>query len=259
MTTTIYYFSATGNSLMVAKDLSEQLTDANMVKISKNNLSIVEDTQSDKIGFVFPIYYWGVPVIVKNFIKNLLISKNAYVFAIATYGGMVGTPFSQIKKVLAKKGVKLFASFAVNMPGNCQLMLETASEEEQRKLLKDEKKQIQIIASSIISNQKVEFKTNAIMNSVYNLLYTLTFRPRAVGKNFWTDERCTGCGLCSNVCPASNIVMYDGKPKWNRECESCLACMQWCPQKSIQYKKVTIKRGRYHNPNINVNEIIQKR
>ncbi len=35
MSTTIYYFSATGNSLKVTKDLSEQLTDTKIIQISK--------------------------------------------------------------------------------------------------------------------------------------------------------------------------------------------------------------------------------
>ncbi|NRV63944.1 flavodoxin [Clostridium beijerinckii] len=35
MNTTIYYFSGTGNSLKVANDLSNQLTDSKIVKISK--------------------------------------------------------------------------------------------------------------------------------------------------------------------------------------------------------------------------------
>ncbi|MBV7275848.1 EFR1 family ferrodoxin [Clostridium sp. PL3] len=258
MNTTIYYFSATGNSLMVAKDLSEQLTDSKIVQISKKNMSISKDTKSDKIGFVFPVYNFGIPVMVKNFIENLQLSKHTYIFTIATCGGMIGAALDQMKKILNKKGIKLAASFSVFMPGSDQLMFQTVSEEEQNKLFKNEKEQVYTIASAIKNGQYVEYKTNAIMSPVYNLLYTATFRPKAMGKNFWTDEKCIGCGLCSKVCPASNIVMYEGKPKWDNQCESCLACMQWCPQKSIQYKKATVKKGRYHHPDIKVNDLIQK-
>ncbi|WP_411682802.1 EFR1 family ferrodoxin [Clostridium thailandense] len=258
MNTTIYYFSATGNSLMVAKDLSEQLTDSKIVQISKKNMSIFKDAKSDKIGFVFPVYNFGIPVMVKNFIENLQLSKHTYIFAIATCGGMIGAALDQMKKILNKKDIKLAASFSVFMPGSDQLMFQTISEEEQNKLFKNEKDQVCTIASAIKNVQYVEYKTNAIMSSFYNLLYTATFRPKAMGKNFWTDEKCIGCGLCSKVCPANNIVMYEGKPKWDNQCESCLACMQWCPQKSIQYKKATVKKGRYHHPGIKVNDLIQK-
>ncbi|NRX98609.1 flavodoxin domain-containing protein [Clostridium beijerinckii] len=70
MNTTIYYFSGTGNSLKVANDLSNQLTDSKIVKISKNNMSVFNDTQSDKIGFVFPVYNAGIPVIVKKLYRK---------------------------------------------------------------------------------------------------------------------------------------------------------------------------------------------
>lgn len=259
MSTTIYYFSATGNSLKVTKNLSEQLTDTKIIQISKKSIPTSKDTQSDKIGFVFPVYNFGLPVIVKNFIETLPIGKHTYVFAIATCGGMVGAALNQIKKILNKKDINLASSFCVFMPGSDQLMFPTVSEEEQNKLFNDEEKQISTIALAIKSKQHIKYKSNAIMSSVYNLLYTATFRPKGMGKNFWTDEKCIGCGLCSQVCPANNIVMHDGKPKWEHQCESCLACMQWCPQKSIQYKKTTVKRGRYHNPQINVSELIPNR
>lgn len=98
MNTTIYYFSGTGNSLKVAKDLSEQLEDSKIVQICKNNMSILKDTQSEKIGFVFPVYFSGIPVMLKSFMENLQVGKHNYVFAIATCGGSVGTSFNQIKK-----------------------------------------------------------------------------------------------------------------------------------------------------------------
>ena len=257
MNTTIYYFSGTGNSLKVAKDLSEQLEDSKIVQISKNNMSILKDTQSDRIGIVFPVYFYGIPVMVKNFIENLQINKNAYVFAIATCGAMVGTSLDQIKKILNKKDINLSASFGIIMPGNDQLLYSPVAQEKQDKLFKNEQDQVYKIASTIKGNQQVEYKVNAIINAFGKLLYT-TFKPKNVDKNFWTDEKCIGCGICSKVCPANNIVMYEGKPKWAHQCESCLACMQWCPQESIQYKKSTIRRGRYHNPDIKLNDLIHK-
>ncbi|WP_238917110.1 EFR1 family ferrodoxin [Clostridium sp. YIM B02555] len=257
MSTTIYYFSGTGNCLKVAKDLSEQLEDSKIIQISKNNMSTSEDTQSDKIGFVFPVYFSGIPVMVKNFIENLHINKNTYVFAISTFGGTVGTSLNQIKTLLNKKDIKLSASFGILLPGNDQLLYSPASKEKQDKLFKNQQNQISTIASNIKDNLQVEYKTNPIINTLGKLIYK-TFKPQNIDKNFWTDEKCISCGICSKVCPANNIVMDEGKPKWEHHCESCLACMQWCPQKSIQYKKVTISRDRYHNPDIKVTELIQK-
>jgi ferredoxin len=256
MGTTIYYFTGTGNSLKVAKDLSDQLKDTKLVQISKKNMSITSDVSSDKIGFVFPVYFSGIPAMLKAFLEKLQINKNAYVFAIATFGGQAGISLNQIENILNKKGVNLSASFKVTMPGNYQVMYSPFSEEKQQQLFKEENEKINQIAESIKRNEivKSNSRSGLLKKAVGGLLYN-SFKPKDKDKNFWTDERCNGCGTCSKVCPANNITMSEGKPQWQHKCETCMACMQWCPQESIQYNKNTVKRGRYHHPDIKTNEL----
>lgn len=261
MNTTIYYFSGTGNSLKVAKDLSDQL-DAKIIKISHKNMFHCEDTQSDVIGFVFPVYFVGIPIMLKNFLENLQMNKKAYVFAIATYGGNIGGPFKEINRILHQKNMALSAEFTILMPGNNILMpdnelfYDIVSEETQTKLLEAVPMQIQSIASAVKEKQKVRYKVGMLMNVLSKPLSSALFKPQEKDKFFWTDERCNGCGICSKVCPANNIVMKDGKPTWEHQCEACVACIQWCPQRSLQYKKVTPNRERYHHPEIELKEFI---
>jgi len=260
MSTTIYFFSGTGNSLKVAKDLNNQLEDSKLVQISKDNLSITNDTSSDKIGFVYPIYFNGIPAMVKKFIENLQVNKDAYIFAVATFGGNAGISFDQIDDILINKGASLSAGFKVVMPGNYQIMYAPYPEEKQAQRFKDAKEQIVKIATSIKRNEIDKSNmAGGVKKAVIGALYNILFKPNDKDKNFWTTEKCNGCGTCSKVCPANNIDIIDGKPQWKHECEQCVACMQWCPQKSIQYKKKTLKRGRYHNPEIKVNELFPKR
>lgn len=258
MSTTIYFFSGTGNSLKVAKDLNEQLEDSKLVQISKKNLSITNDTSSDKIGFVYPVYFGGIPAMVKEFIENLQVNEDTYIFAVATFGGGAGISFNQIDSILNKKGASLSGSFKVAMPGNYQVMYSPFPEEKQVECFKDANEQILKIASSVKTNETNKSnKVGGIKKAVIGLLYNTFFKPSDKDKNFWTTEKCDGCGICSRVCPANNIDMIDGKPQWKHQCETCVACMQWCPQKSIQYKKNTLKRGRYHHPEVKANELFQ--
>lgn len=258
MNTTIYYFSGTGNSLKVAKDLSEQLDDAQIKKISNKNVSFYKDTQSEKIGFVFPVYFFSIPVMLKNFIENLQISKDAYVFAVATYGGSIGAPFKELRTLLNQKNIPLSAEFAIKMPGNYQLLYDPVSLDEQAKLFKNEQEQISSIVTAVKASQHVNYGVNPLINVLTKPLYSMLFKPKEKDKNFWTDEKCNGCGVCSKVCPANNIVMKKGKPDWQHQCEACVACLQWCPQKSIQYKKATVNRGRYHHPEIELKEFLER-
>ena len=87
MNTTIYYFTGTGNSLKIAKDLSEKLEDCELVPIAKvwedNNLA----SSSENVGFIFPLYYAGLPKIVYDFLSKIDLSKSSYFFAVVTNAG----------------------------------------------------------------------------------------------------------------------------------------------------------------------------
>ncbi|MCB2357259.1 hypothetical protein [Clostridium estertheticum] len=42
------------------------------------------------------------------------------------------------------------------------------------------------------------------------------------------------------------------------KCEQCFACLQWCPQKAIQYGKKTAMRKRYHHPDVEIADILNQ-
>jgi flavoprotein len=64
------------------------------------------------------------------------------------------------------------------------------------------------------------------------------------------SDACTSCGLCRDICPVRNIEIADGRPIFGEQCEQCMACIQWCPQKAIHSGKKTTKRNRYRHPSI---------
>jgi flavodoxin/Pyruvate/2-oxoacid:ferredoxin oxidoreductase delta subunit len=259
MKTTIYYFSGTGNSLKVAKDIATELEDTETIKICKDNIDI-HKTISKKIGFVFPVYYSGMPLLVKAFIENLKIPSDAYVFTIVTFGRSSDASIPQLEKLLKAKGSKLSAAFKIKMPGNYQIMYAPHSDKEHEERFKNEEEKIPQIARSINNNEIVKFRgVGESLKTVIGGMISSSFKPYKKDKDFWADEKCNGCSICSKVCPANNIKMVDAKPQWKNECEQCLACMQWCPKKSIQYKKVTVDRGRYHHPDVKVNELVHLR
>jgi len=252
MNTTIYYFTGTGNSLKVAKDLAIQLKDTELIQISKNNLEA--KTKADKIGIVFPVYFSGLPLMVKDFLEKLKIDKKTYVFAIPTCGRSPGRAIKQIQDILKLKEIELSSAFTVIMPGNYQIMYSPASLEKQKQIFTEEQTNIVAIAESINKGKIVKLNAKGILDAV---IYSF-FKPYKQDKNFRVDTKCNGCSTCSKVCPADNIKIVDKKPVWQNKCEQCMACMQWCPQQSIQYKKNTINRGRYQNPDIKLPEIFRK-
>lgn len=46
--------------------------------------SKVSATDADLIGFVFPVYHWTLPQVVVQFVKELTINPDAYIFGVST-------------------------------------------------------------------------------------------------------------------------------------------------------------------------------
>ena len=63
---------------------------------------------------------------------------------------------------------------------------------------------------------------------------------------------CTGCGVCSAVCPSGRVVLQHGTPHWDAAtpCYYCCACFNFCPEQAIGVKHYTRKTGRYRHPGI---------
>jgi len=257
MTTTIFCFTGTGNSLLVAKNIAAGLPDAHIVHISRANMPKTGTVYAGNVGIVFPVYYFGLPHMVRTFIEGLQVEKDTYVFGVATYGGMAGVALDLLGKDLAKKGIKLSAAFSVLMPGNCQVLYPPQPEAQQQERFRDAQEKTAEIARCINAREEIPIKrVNILARGIMGIFYS-RLKPQTRARNFHTDEKCTGCGTCARICPAGNITLQDKKPHWCNQCEFCLACLQWCPTEAIQYGNKTQKRGRYHNPAITVKELFQ--
>ncbi len=58
MKASIFYFSATGSCLKVARDLAKELGDAEIINIVQVNESQVV-LSADRIGIIYPVYMYG--------------------------------------------------------------------------------------------------------------------------------------------------------------------------------------------------------
>jgi ferredoxin/flavodoxin len=260
MKTTIFYFSATGNCLVVARDLAKELGNATLVNIAQ----VIDqelDLSADCIGIIYPVYVFGMPSIITRFINKLKSYPNKYFFAITTGGSIAADTLGKNARLFGSCGLKLSSGFFIRMPGNYTPMYGARSLAEQTKLFAKEKRKIKEIAG-IVSQKKVSRieRANILFNLYFSgLIYRLIFpRLAAFDKHFWADHKCNSCGVCVKVCPVENVSLLNGRPKWMHKCEQCMACLQWCPEEAIQFSKMTLKRKRYRNPDVKLADIILK-
>jgi ferredoxin len=260
MQTTIYYFSGTGNSLKVAKDLQILLPDCRLESIAELMQHDRLSADGEMVGVIFPVYWLGLPVLVKRFLENLEIAPQTYVFAVNTFGGLNGQSIYQIQKLLQQKGVPLQAGFSIWMPGNGQTYYPPFPNFLQQMQFKRQENKTRKIAEFLSARKQMTIRPNLhIPKFLFRLYYDGFLRNvAATDQDFWTDTGCTRCGLCARICPVCNITCTDQAITWHGHCEACLACMQWCPSQAIQYKNRLWKKQRYHHPEIKVNELLNK-
>ncbi len=239
----IYYFSATGNSKHAAEVIAEKTGDTavNIVDALKNG---IPENKTDKTGFVFPVYFWGLPEIVKRFassdsVKN---SLGKYVFCVITCGANTGSADKMLEKAL---GRKIDYSFSLKMPDNYVVMYDPCEKEKAKRYLRHADKEIEIICDEI--GGKICKKSGASGGELNSFIVSKLYDPFRKTKKFFADNKCTSCGLCEKICPDNIIVIENGKPKWTKsKCQHCTACINRCPAKAIQFGKKTSERGRYN-------------
>ncbi|HVI43016.1 MAG TPA: EFR1 family ferrodoxin, partial [Anaerovoracaceae bacterium] len=112
MKTNLFYFSATGNSLIAAKDIAAELPETQIFSIPQVINGTI-DFEADNIGLVFPVYFTGIPRIVSDFIKRLEPGKIKYLFAVCTYGGLFGGALIETQKQLEARGISLNAGYTI--------------------------------------------------------------------------------------------------------------------------------------------------
>jgi ferredoxin len=258
MKTKLYFFTGTGNSLKISRDLAAKLGETEIIPIAKVVNSEKIEIDSDFAGIVFPVYMWGMPLIVKRFAEKISVSPNTYLFSVINYGGWQGGTTHQLKGILAKKGLKLSASLGIKMPGNYLPMYGAIDENKQQKMFNDETEKLNYIVDCI-KNKKHIIETDSIIVKwfFYDFIYKFSSpHINKMDKSYFADEKCNACKICEQICPVKNIVMENKKQKWLGKCEQCVACIQWCPAQAIQYGKSTAAKKRYHCPGITVKDLM---
>jgi ferredoxin len=242
----VCYFSGTGNSLRVARTIAGELENGEILSMTRP-LDLTK--KYDSIGFVYPTYFWGLPKKVIEFIEtiNLNPHREAYYYAIATYGGSAGNALYQLYKLLLNRhGIGLNYGKKLRMFSN-YVILYDMSEKIDPITRRSNEKLVPIIDSIKMRKNNRVSKATELFRFINDGFIK---KVADMDRDFSVNSDCTGCGICKAVCPALNIEMADNKPQYKHHCEQCVACIQYCPRRAINYKNATQGRGRYTNPEI---------
>lgn len=260
METILYWFSGTGNSLVAARGLAQRLEGPVRLAPMTAAMAAGEAPTAPRVGLVFPVYSFGPPAIVLDFVGRLSPARQSYLFAVATNGGMPGRTFAFLRRACARRGLELAASWQVRMPDNCITLFKTPSPRQQQALFAALPGRLDDIAAGIVRRQRGLFQdTPGPLGHLLGALWHVAMPHfRKADAKFRVADSCTRCRLCGRVCPVGNIEMDDGRPRWLHRCTQCLACLQWCPVEAIQYGRRTVGRTRYRHPQVSAEDLCEQ-
>lgn len=240
----IFYFSGSGNSYAVAKQVADQIEGEQVVPLARFN-DFKQCDNAKQIGIVFPCYGASAPDIVLDF-KNKLFShinkENIYVFAIITYANSAAGSYLDFKE-------DVDAWFKVKMPESDIYSTSAPAHAKQKNLLDKSVTEINNFAKDIL-NKKDTIMYRPIPGMRFiskqgNKLIKHMYKD--FDKKLYSDDKCIRCKLCIKVCPVQNIT-FDEKPVWGSSCVNCFGCVNRCPKNAIQVGKKTKNKKRYVHP-----------
>jgi len=255
----IFYFSGTGNSLYTAKLISAKDKNTELVSITRHIKNGYEIEKADTIGFVIPVYVFGAPIIVEEFIKKLKVNEYNYLYILFVHGGGPYSAVFNFKKKLSKAGFRVDAGYEVVSPENYIVGNNPPDIKKSIELLETTKEELQKVIEDVKTKKKI-FPNIVFWKKILGMLLQPFFKSIAskASKKFSVSSNCNGCEICVKLCPREIISLNtDRQPEWKgNNCEMCYACINICPQKAIEIEKKTQGKNRYKNPEITVSELI---
>jgi len=251
--TKIYYFTGTGNAKKAAEWIKDSFAlagrEAGLYNIASClTTEEMKVNESTLLGFCYPTHGFNAPPIVLRFLWQLpKTSKKTKVFLLNTRAGMKmsklytpgvnGLALMLPAIILRLKGYRIVGYRPLDMPSNWISVHPGLRQKVIKSIVKRCKYMTMRFADKLLAGKKVN-------RGLYDLPIDILISPIAIGyylygrfilsKTFIATDDCNQCRICEKECPVDAISMRNGMPYWSYNCESCMHCMNACPQRAIE-------------------------
>lgn len=248
-----FFMTGTGNSYKVGSWFAEVAKELgltiNVQQIKIDKLYIDPDEKTICV-FSFPTHGFTTPWLVLKHIFCLPRGNGASAVVLPSRAGtriqgvslpgMEGTAGYLTAGLLFLRGYKVRGVMGVDMPSNWTALHWGLSKENVEFIIAAAQPRVKHFANTILGG-KVYFD-GMIPLSLGICLLPISFAYLALAqfllsKLFFASDQCVGCGYCATICAKEAITMKGKtkkRPYWSYSCDSCMACMNYCPHRAVE-------------------------
>lgn len=246
----ILYFSGTGNSEYVAKRIGQAIGDEVVDLFGKIKTRDCSDMRSERPWvIVVPTYAWRIPRIVRDWISHTRLAGSDRIYFVMTCGSGIGNAGKYLARLCDERKMTYCGCVGIVMPENYIALFETPTEAVALRIIGIADRAIDRVAATIGIGEPLPESRVTLAGRMCSGIVNAAFYPLFVhaGK-FRVTQSCVSCGKCSDVCALGNIALVDGKPTWGKNCTHCMACINRCPVRAIEYGRHSKNLPRYVFP-----------
>ncbi len=231
------YLSGTGNTKHCIEKLIYLLDkNAQIVSIeNKETANLI--LQHNFIVLAYPVQFSNVPFIVRDFIKiHSDIWKNKKIFCIATMGLFSGDGAGCSARLLKRYGAKIVGGLHLRMPDSVSdVKLLKKSINKNQEIINMADRKIEKCAEKIKCNKYPKdglYFYDRIAGFICQRLWYYG-KTKNYSDKLKISNDCTGCVLCTRLCPMENLTIKNNKAVAGKFCTMCYRCISLCPVQAI--------------------------
>lgn len=235
----IYVFTGTGHTRVAADEIADALKvrgiSATVWEARVPFANAPDPNEYDLAGFGYPVHAFNTPQFFLRFAKTLpkVSGMPAFIFKTS------GEPFHlnsasswPLVRILRKKGFVPVLDRHLLMPYNIMFRYKDALA---KQMYLHTQGMAKVIAEKLAAGEEQKLRYYP-----WTILLMYIFRLQWFGA--WINgplihvkkDVCMGCNQCVKMCPANNIRMKDGHPRFSYHCTMCMRCAFHCPKDAIR-------------------------
>ena len=233
-----YYFSGTGNTLLVVRKMQE-VFQQHGVNVSLHRIEASSPPQvapQHAVGLGFPVAEQGTYPFIWDFIKALPSADGTPIFMVDTMMAFSGGIVGPVRTIVKKKGYTPIGALEIIMPNNLfpkKIDAQKNAAKQQKGLEKAEH------YAAALLEERSSWGRVPLFSDFMGIFSQAEWAWNFLRKGYKLDidrELCSQCGLCAKLCPVGNIVMNEF-PEYKTNCCICMRCVAFCPTKAIYATK----------------------